>query len=423
MATKSTRNIYVFADWTNNSEPVFMGTLTATPVRGNEIFSFEYADIWLEKQSAIILDPNLGFYQGRQFLNDGKSNFGLFLDSSPDRWGRVLMDRREAALARKEKRKEVSLLETDYLLGVFDGHRIGGIRFKTDIEGNFLNDNKEMASPPWTTLKELEYASLQLENDDAISQPDYLKWLSLLIFPGSSLGGARPKAGVLDEQNALWIAKFPSLKDDKDSGAWEMVVHDMAKVCGIEVPKARLERLNRVHHTFLTKRFDRNKKQRIHYASAMTLLGYKDGDNYKTGISYLELSEIISRYGASPKTDLEQLWRRIVFNICVSNTDDHLRNHGFLLTDNGWKLSPAFDMNPNEKGNGLTLNISEKDNALDLDIAMDVAVYFGLSKTTSSYIIDSITTEVSKWNVYAKKYNIPSSERDLMKKAFSHFKK
>ena len=359
MADKK-RIIQVFADWETMPEPQLMGLLSATQIRGKEIFAFEYDKEWLKyNQDKHSLDPDLNLYGGQQYLNDTKNNFGIFMDSSPDRWGRLLMRRREAAMARLEGRKEHLLFETDYLLGVYDQHRIGAIRFKTDHEGDFLSNNKAMAAPPFASLRELEQASLNLEKEDSVDNPDYLKWLNMLIAPGSSLGGARPKASVMDAKNNLWIAKFPSNFDDRDMGAWEMVIHDLAQKSGIQMAEAMIQKFNGRHHTYLTIRFDRTfTNKRIHFASAMTLLGHSDGTDYQDGASYLHLAEFIMRNGAKVEGDLEQLWRRILFNICVSNTDDHLRNHGFLLTNQGWILSPAYDINPIETGTGLKLNIS-----------------------------------------------------------------
>ena len=218
---------------------------------------------------------------------------------------------------------------------------------------------------------------MRLEDDDSLDDPDYLKWLQMLVSSGSSLGGARPKTGILDKEGNLWIAKFPSKNDGDDIGAWEMVTYELAIQSGIVMAASKAEKFSSNKHTFLTKRFDRAADgKRIHFASAMTLLGYTDGTDASSGASYLELVDFISKYGARPENDLKQLWRRIVFSICVSNTDDHLRNHGFLLTEKGWGLSPAYDINPVETGMGLKLNISEDDNALDLDLVLSVAPYF-----------------------------------------------
>ncbi|MDQ3109775.1 MAG: HipA domain-containing protein [Bacteroidota bacterium] len=412
------KEILVYADWEGFENPFLMGVLSATPAKGKEIFSFEYTREWLKSGFTYTLDPDLQLYSGRYFPKDEKPNFGAFLDSCPDRWGRVLMDRREAAWARKEKRSVTNLLESDYLLGVFDGHRMGGLRFKLNEEGSFLNDDKNMAGPPWTSLRELEQASLKFE-EDKIDDVDYLKWISLLIAPGSSLGGARPKASVADANGHLWIAKFPSVKDEKNVGAWEMVVNILAVGSGLNIAEGDIKQFNNKYHTYLTKRFDRNEKgERIHFASAMTLLGHTDGSGHDTGVSYLELGEFLIKNGADVNTDLEELWRRIVFHICVKNTDDHLRNHGFLLTDKGWRLSPAYDVNPNEYGSGLRLNISEKDNSLDLELALNVAEYFRVDKPKANEIIEQVKSSVNNWRRVAKDIGISKAGQDRMSKAF-----
>lgn len=414
------RTIYVYADWVGLGKPTLMGLLHSTLLRGKEIFSFEYDEAWLRSRSAQTLDPDLGFFSGIQYLNDEKPNFGIFLDSSPDRWGRTLMDRREAAIARSEGRQPKNLFETDYLLGVYDGHRMGAVRFKDSLEGPFLNSSTGMAAPPWTSIRELEHASLKLE-EDTTDDAENLKWINLLLAPGSSLGGARPKASVLDEQGELWIAKFPSLQDDRDIGGWEKVAYDLARNAGINVPESATGKFYSKKHTFLTKRFDRTPQgARIHFASAMTLLGHTDGTNYSSGVSYLDLAEFVMQNGASPDADLEELWRRIIFFISISNTDDHLRNHGFLLSDKGWTLSPAYDINPVPTGTGLSLNISTTDNALSTDLALEVAEYFRVSEEKAIGIISIIQSEVSKWESIAEKVGIPKSERNSMAKAFKY---
>jgi serine/threonine-protein kinase HipA len=417
------RIIYVYAHWAGIDEPALMGMLYSELLRGKEVFSFEYEDKWLHSKYAMQLDPDLSLYPGKHYLTDNKPNFGLFLDSSPDRWGQVLMRRREAALARTEERREQNLYQTDYLLGVYDGHRMGGLRFKLDPDGPFLNDNRDIATPPWTSIRELEQVSLQLEDEDAADDPEYLKWLAMLIAPGSSLGGARPKASVSDPDGNLWIAKFPSKNDGYDHGAWEMVIHELAKAAGIGMAESQARKFSSKYHTFLTKRFDRTPQgERIHFASAMTLLGYSDGQNYQDGISYLELVNFITSQGGNPNPDLEELWRRIVFSICVSNTDDHLRNHGFILTESGWVLSPAYDINPNETGTGLSLNISENDNALSLELAMEVHDYFRLSKQRAGAIIEEVRQAVSNWRVCAKGLGISNTEQEEKARAFQRAK-
>jgi serine/threonine-protein kinase HipA len=417
---KMKRTIYIYADFEIVDIPVLIGELYTEQLRGKEVFSFAYDKDWFQSDYVYQLDPDLELFEGVQYLNDDKPNFGLFLDSSPDRWGRVLMKRREAAISRREGRKTNKLFETDFLLGVFDGNRMGALRFKLDTSGAFLNDNRELASPPWTSIRELEQISLRLEDDSSLDDPEYLKWLQMLVSPGSSLGGARPKASVLDEKENLWIAKFPSKNDGDDVGAWEMVTYELAIKCGVTMFESKAQKFTSNQHTFLTKRFDRTEKgKRIHFASAMTLLGHSDGADGASGVSYLELVDFITRHGANVEEDLKQLWRRIVFSICVSNTDDHLRNHGFLLTDKGWVLSPAYDINPVETGTGLKLNITEEDNSLDFDLALEVASYFRIEEKEGKIIINKIIEVVSGWKKHAAKYGISRLEQENKSDAFN----
>lgn len=413
------KEIFVYADWVGLGGPTLMGVLSVDVLRGKEIFSFEYVDEWLKSNHVYMLDPDLGFYPGPQYLRDEKSNFGLFLDSSPDRWGRLLMERREAILAKTENRQAQKLRESDFLLGVYDLHRMGALRFKLEPEGDFLDNDKDYSAPPWTSIRELEHASLELEKNIEEDSPNMLKWINLLIAPGSSLGGARPKASVQDTTGALWIAKFPSKNDIINIGAWEMLANDLARKSGIKTAHAMVQKYNNRHHTYLTKRFDRTPTgERLHFSSAMTLLGYSDGMGAEEGVSYLELVEFIIQNGANVPADLKELFRRIVFSIAISNTDDHLRNHGFLLTENGWILSPAYDMNPDRHGMGLKLNISENDNSLDFNLALSMASYFRLTESDATNLIDNIRTVVSDWERTANKYNIPKAEQELMRSAF-----
>ncbi|HOG19361.1 MAG TPA: HipA domain-containing protein [Salinivirgaceae bacterium] len=413
------KEIFVYADWVGLENPKLMGVLSADMLKGREIFSFQYSDEWLESNHIHTLDPDLGFYSGPQYLRDEKSNFGLFLDSSPDRWGRILMERREIILAKTENRDVRKLRESDFLLGVYDLHRMGALRFKLDTKGDFLDNNKNYSAPPWTSIRELEHASWELEKNIESDNPDLLRWINLLVAPGSSLGGARPKASVQDTTGALWIAKFPSKNDDIDIGAWEMLANELARKSGIEIADAMINRYNNKHHTYLTKRFDRTSAgKRKHFSSAMTLLGYRDGMDAEDGVSYLELAEFIIQNGAKPTDDLKELFRRVVFSIAISNTDDHLRNHGFLLTNNGWILSPAYDINPVRYGMGLKLNVSEDDNSLDFDLALSVAPYFRLKENEAVNMITKIKTVVADWRTTANKYNISKAEQELMKSAF-----
>jgi serine/threonine-protein kinase HipA len=417
------RVIEVVADWVGLEGPTLMGHLTATPARGKEVFAFEYDKEWLSTVSRQQLDPSMALYGGPQYHPKNRENFGVFLDSSPDRWGRVLMRRREAQLARAAGREERRLLEADYLLGVHDGHRMGALRFRMD--GRFVDDNDELASPPWTSLRELEHASLQLERRGVEDDPNYGRWLRMLIAPGGSLGGARPKASVRDERDRLWIAKFPSRDDEEDVGAWERVVHALAERAGVVVPETKLHRFGsnksggHGHHTFLSRRFDRTDEGgRVHFASAMTLTGRIDGEGADDGVSYVELADLLMRLGSNTSADLEQLWRRIVFFICVSNTDDHLRNHGFMLEPTGWALAPAYDMNPDPHGAGLKLNISETDNAQDLDLALSVASVFRVKKKRAQEIVTDVTDAVDQWRLVATSHGLARTTQDRMRRAF-----
>lgn len=420
-----TREIYVFGDWQDLGEPHLIGLLRAESTQRKETFSFEYSQEWLDAGNAMLLDPQLQFFQGPQYLNDNDHpNFGMFLDSSPDRWGQTLMKRREARVARHEERKPRTLIGTDFLLGVHDEQRVGGLRFKTELEGNFLSDEQGQEAPPWARLRELENAAWQFQSDDGYgSEVDAPEWLQLLMAPGSSIGGARPKAGVCDEGQNLWIAKFPGRNDDIDVGGWELVTHRLAVEAGLDVAEATAKKFGQPHHTFIVKRFDRivvgRVRQRRHFATAMTMLGYSDGTNHTDGASYLEIVEFLTRYGSDTEADMHELWRRIVFSICVSNTDDHLRNHGFLLQTDGWKLSPAYDINPDPTGRGLTLNISDEDNSLDLELALEVAAYFRIKEKKARKIIEKVTQVVSNWRDFATDLGISRSEQEAMAPAFS----
>ena len=410
-----TRKIYVYDDF-SSSGPLLAGCLYITSVRGSESCAFEYDETWLRRMyPAVSLDPELMPFPGRQYPA-GKTLFGVFADASPDRWGRVLMDNRERIMAGKESRKIGKLYDCDYLTGVCDAARMGGLRFKEDPDGPFLSYDQDEAIPRWTSLRSLEEAVRNYENDESGRAE---KWILQLVRAGSSLGGARPKAAVIDEKGAQWIAKFPSKRDENDNGAWEKVVHDLAGLCGLNVPEARLEKLSRYGSTYLVRRFDREGNRRIHYASAMTLLGKTDGASAADGVSYLDLASFIKAYGADPETDLAELWKRIVFYMCVSNTDDHLRNHAFLLTSGGWTLSPMFDVNPEPSGDKLSLNVDETDNHIRLDLAVSVAEHFGLTSKEAGDIAGGIRKTVAeRWRNLAKSCGLSRGQIEAMAPAF-----
>jgi serine/threonine-protein kinase HipA len=415
------KKIFVYADWLalNNRKPAPVGILYSDIVNNREKISFEYSNDWLGTYDTkrIFLDPDLKPRKGLQYKDKSKKNFGIFMDCAPDGWGRELMLRMESVLAKKEKRGRKHLFESDFLLGVNDMSRMGGLRFKEDETGDFLSNNKSRSVLPVASMKELErleLASFQFE-EDALEDGRKIKWMEDLFKHGSSIGGARPKVSVKDGGD-LWIAKFPSKDDRTDVGAWELVAHDLAKECGIVVPDASIKLLSHKGHTYLSKRFDRVGNLRIHFASAMTMIGADDME----GESYLDIAEFIIKHGANVKSDLKELWSRIVFNICIANTDDHLRNHGFLLTPAGWNLSPAYDMNPSMYPKGLCLNISETSNELDLGLALDVAKYFYLNNKEANSILHKIRATVkSDWRWLAGKYGITKSEQSKFSDAFN----
>lgn len=413
MSTKT--DIYVYAHWIGMQEPKIVGILSAQQAKGKKAFSFEYDKDWLKSGQQFLLDPDIQLYGGPQYPNQ-KENFGIFLDSMPDTWGRTLMKRREAQLAREKNVKPKTLYDIDFLLGVFDESRMGALRFKIDLVGEFLDNDKITSTPPWASIRELQNAAFIFEND--INNEDVNRYLSVLITPGSSLGGARPKANILDADKSLWIAKFPSKTDTIDKAAWEFLAYQLATKAGIEMAPCHMERILGKHHTFFTKRFDRENGERIHFASAMTMTGNNEDTIRDNQASYLDIAEFISNHGANIEANLHQLWRRIIFNIAISNTDDHLRNHGFILTKEGWILSPAYDLNPSIDKDGLALNIDTDNNELDFDLAKSVGEYFRLNNNQMEEIIQQVLGVTTKWKTMANEIGISRSEQEVMEKAF-----
>jgi serine/threonine-protein kinase HipA len=417
-----TVNIAVYADWIGLAEPLRLGLLHVRLSAGREIFEFEFDSSVLAHPAItnLQIDPRLGFYEGRQHPPQGHDTFGVFSDASPDRWGRLLMRRRlERAQRAGQVSKGARLYESDYLLGVHDAYRSGALRLRLNDAGDFLDNQHGTAAPPFVQLRELEAASLALEHDEDNTSVAGDDWLRMLIAPGGSLGGARPKASVIDPNGHLWIAKFPSVRDEHDVGAWELVVQTLAKGCGLAVPESLARQFASPHHTYLVRRFDRTLNGRLHFASAMTLTGHQDGDDASTGVSYLEIARVLINHGAQTDTDLRELWSRIVFSMLVSNTDDHLRNHGFIFVPGqGWRLSAAYDMNPVPESYGLKLNISEADNAIDLDLARSVAPYFRLSIADADGIIEQSQAVVRQWPKIANKLQVRAREQEKMASAF-----
>lgn len=372
-------------------------------------FSFAYDENWLKSEYRFNIDPALGLYTKEQPSQD---TFGIFTDSVPDRWGRVLMDRREVVEANSEGRNVRALYEWDYLLGVHDETRMGALRLRK--EEKFL-DNNELGIPPITSLAELQNIVRLLENDDEDNLPALKSWLTTLVAPGSSLGGARPKANFRNIDGSLWIAKFPKQDDKEDIGLWEGITLELAKKCGIRVPDFKVVKISGNHHTFLVKRFDRSGDRREMFVSAMTMLEKKDGDD----ASYLDIAEFLQDHGREGiENEMRELWRRMVFNVMVSNRDDHLRNHGFLRDCQGWYLSPAYDINPNKTKvtHAISLNFESAEPSLDtLFSALD---FLRLEWEVAIKILKEVHQVLSTWRDVAKFYGAKNAQIDLISPAF-----
>lgn len=400
----------VCAAWMTSEEKI--GHCVIENARGKEIIGFAYEREWLRNHPEFVMDPDIFQAEGIQFPPANKPCFGFLSDTSPDRWGRKLMDRREALDAKDEERPIKTLHESDYILGVHDGGRIGGIRFYDSIRNIYLSTRQTLSAPPMEKLRELERAAIKIDEDS-----DIRKWIKNLIDPGSSLGGARPKANVVDELGNIWIAKFPSSRDEYDVGAWEMVAHNLSTKCGIRCPEARVMRFSDLGMTYISKRFDRAGNRRIHYASAMTMAGKTDMEP----AGYLDIVSAIESLSSQTNETLLELWRRMIFNICISNTDDHLRNHGFLLGDDGWGLSPCFDVNPEPDKEHMALFIGDRADK-SLANALDIAEFFRLTNAQAKEIIREIQSVVSKnWETEADRLQINRSEKERMRPAFDTF--
>ena len=391
--------------------PARVGTL----VHDRGTVRFSYAPSWLHHTLRFALDPDLSLGEGAYFPRPEQGNFRIFDDSAPDRWGQMLMRRREALAALDEGRTPRPLYACDFLVGVQDLTRQGALRFRRPGDGGFLA-NEALAAPPVTSLRELEpvageITARRLDDLDALR-----KWLAVLVAPGASLGGKRPKANYTGLDGSLWIAKFPAGDDDRDVGAWEMLAHELARDAGIDVPAAELRAFGSPFRTFCVQRFDRIGDRRRFYASAMAMLR-KD---HSEGTSYLELAEILHHRGAKNHVagDLEQLFRRVAFNVAVGNRDDHLRNHGFILTDTGWRLAPAFDVNPNIDKGDHVLNIDEVDNRPDLETVIDTGEWYVGSKDRAAQIVNDVVSVTSSWRERAAKLQIARIDVEATAAAF-----
>lgn len=366
---------------------------------------FAYEPTWLKHAHAFPLDPELDLTSGEFF--PGNSNFGAFMDSCPDRWGQILMKRREAVEAREEGRTPRTLGPWDYLLGVQDCTRMGALRFSRPDEQTFLADEARSA-PPVARIAELQAVAFELTRKKQDDLDKIKEWLKVLVAPGSSLGGARSKANLVDSDGSLWIAKFPSADDDYDVAVWEMLLQVLARQCGITVPESRLMQIGSGYHTFMVKRFDRIGDNRRFFASAMTMLGHVDTDD----AGYLELAEFIATYGEADHIvrDLEELFTRVVFNVATANRDDHLRNHGFMRSPAGWTLAPAYDMNPSFKKEEHALSLDAYNRQPDLEIVLSTAEYYRLDIGRAKEIITDVCKVVGDWKSRARKLGLTTQE-------------
>jgi serine/threonine-protein kinase HipA len=393
--------------WVWLDDPAFgslqhIGTLSRGD-RGSVRFGYE--PTWLKHAHAFPLDPSLDLTAGEFFPSD--SNFGVFMDSCPDRWGQMLMKRREAVETREEGRTPRTLGAWEFLLGVQDCTRMGAFRFSRPGEQVYLAD-EALSAPPVARIAELQAIAFELTRKKQDDLGKIKEWLKVLVAPGSSLGGARPKANLVDERECLWIAKFPSADDDYDVALWEKLLHDLAQRCGITLPESALLHIGSGYHTFMVKRFDRSGSRRRFFASAMTMLGHTESED----ASYLELAEFIATCGETDHIvkDLEELFTRVAFNVAAANRDDHLRNHGFIRSPAGWSLAPAFDMNPSFRKDEHVLSLDLYNRQPDLDVVLSTAAYYRLDNGRAREIISNVCAVVNEWKFHARKLGLTAQE-------------
>ena len=412
------KTLYVYADFDWLDEPMLVGELGYESLRGSDSYSFKYDNDWLRQYGSLYLSADINNYPGQQYTQPDRDIFGCFNDALPDRWGRLLLNRREQILATEEKRPVRKLSSFDYLIGIDDYSRMGGFRFKEKQDGEYINCEKSLRIPPLTDIRALVAASMEIEKSEELNQLPEKKWLLQLVHPGTSLGGARPKAGVMNDEGRICVAKFPSRNDDYDVGLWEHLSHLLAKEAGVEAAETSVIETGKKYHALLSKRFDRTVEgRRKHFASAMTLLGLTDGCDAKSGNGYLDIVDFILQNCCDVEQNLRQLYRRVAFNIAIGNSDDHFRNHGFLLTPRGWTLSPAYDMNP-------TLNeyqallINSTTNYADLQVLLDSSEEYMIGKDEAVYIIEEVKAGVKYWKSIATRLGIAKREMDVFEQVF-----
>ena len=402
------RELLVFMEL--DGETVAVGKLWTRTRGARETASFEYDPSWLARRDAFGLEPTLP--PGRGPFHTSRPVFNAFTDAAPDRWGQTLMRRNERRRAHAEGRRPRALRAVDFLTLVADETRLGALRFKETGGGGFLTSTGKPV-PPLVTLPRLLSATNRII-DNAETDED----LRLILAPGTSLGGARPKASVRDDDGHLLIAKFPRGDDDWPVTRWEAVVMTLAKAAGVRVSLFRL-RLVLKRPVLMARRFDRRQGRRIPYISALTALDASDHEMR----SYLEIAEFLRREGSKVNADLRQLWRRIVFNMLVSNTDDHLRNHGFLREPNGWRLAPAYDLNPvpaDVKPRIHALAIDESDGTASLETAFRIVPMFGMTEEDARAIAAEAAAAVGRWRSAAARHGLTLDEAERMSSAFEH---
>lgn len=401
--------LYVYADFDWLKEVELVGELGYESLRGSDSYSFTYSDDWLGRHGNLFLCDDLNNFPGRQYTQPGRDIFGCFSYALPDRWGHMLLLRREQIAVAEAKRPMRRLSSFYFLVGIDDFSRKRGLRFKKSRDDKFINVSEPLKVPPPADIRALKSASEEVEKSEDKNMLPAAKWIAQLVRPGSSLGGARPKASVIDGDTTLYIAKFPSRKDDYDVGLWEHLCHLLAREAGIDAAETQVISTDR-YHTLLSRRFDRTHTgRRRHFASALTLPGLSDGANATTGHGYLDIADFIIRHCSDVERNLQELYRRVAFNICVGNSDDHFRNYGFLLTSKGWTLSPAYDMNPT-LNDYQSLLISSGSNKADLNVLFAAHEEYMLHRPTAEGIIHEVARAVKGWRRLAERISISKRE-------------
>ena len=401
------KRITVYADFDFLSTPQEIGILGYEHVRGKGHFVFEYSRQWLKQYGGILLSGDLMNVPSLQHPRGNDNVFGFVKDSFPDRWGRLLLDRRERLTAQSEGRPTRMLTNYDYLIGIEDFTRMGGIRYKEEDSDGYINASDKYLVPPIESLRALCDACHEIELAEERKELPEQRWLDQLIDPGTSLGGARPKANVVDTDGTLYVAKFPSKKDLENTELIEHFSHHLAAKAGIHVAKTRTIRISKDRDLLLSERFDRTKDgRRIHFASAMSLLGLNDGADSSTGNGYLDIVDFILHSCTDVRQNLRELYRRVAFNVMFGNTDDHFRNHGFLLTPKGWTLSPAYDINPGAKSHQCLLIDSYTEQS-DINALLSASENYMLERQEAAEIIEGVRAAIKDWRMIATELQIP----------------